>query len=108
MTENVFNVWEMQVRHWQPNDRSTMVEFSHIIVISVYHPVRGSNRYEYELTNIGTELDRRVNTVTSKKRILIGGDLNAQIGQTRRHLLMNASNASFGFQLTNIPVKELQ
>ena len=35
MTENVFNVWEMQGKHWQPNDRLTMVEFSNIIVVSV-------------------------------------------------------------------------
>ena len=67
MTENVFNVWEMQGKQWQPNDRLTMVKFSNIIVVSVYQPVRGSNGYEYELANIRSELDRQVNTVTSKK-----------------------------------------
>ena len=87
MTEIVFNVWEMQGKHWQPNDRLTTVEFSNIIVVSVYHPVRGSNGYEYELAN----------TMASKKRILIGGYFNAQIGQTSRQLLMNANHGSFGF-----------
>ena len=58
MTEIVFNLWEMQGKHWQPNDRLTTVEFSNIIVVSVYHPMRGSNGYEYELANIRTELDR--------------------------------------------------
>jgi len=108
MTEIVFNVWEMQGKHWQPNDRLTTVEFSNIIVVSVYHPVRGSNGYEYELANIRTELDRQVNTMASKKRILIGGDFNAQIGQTSRQLLMNASHGSFGFRSTNIQGEELQ
>ena len=36
MTEIVFNVWEMQGKHWQPNDRLTTAEFSNIIVVSVY------------------------------------------------------------------------
>ena len=67
MTENVFNVWEMQGKHWQLNNRLTMVEFSNIMVVSVYHPLRGSNGYEHELANIRTELDRQVNTVTSKR-----------------------------------------
>ena len=67
MTENVFNVREMQGKHWQPNGRLTMVEFSSIIVVSVCHPVRESNGYEYELANRRTELDRQVNTVTSRK-----------------------------------------
>ena len=108
MTENVFNVWDMQGKQWQPNDRLTMVEFSNIIVISVYHRVRGSNGYEYELANIRSELDRQVNTVTSKKRILIGGDFNAQIGQTSRLLLTNANKGSFGFRSTSIQGEELQ
>ena len=107
MTENVFNVWEMQGKQWQPNDRLTMAEISNITVVSVYQPVRGSNGYEYELANTRTELDRQVNTVTSKKRMLIGGDFNAQIGQTSRHLLTNANNGSFGFRLTNIQGEEL-
>ena len=98
----------MQGKRWEPNDRLTMVQFSNIIVVSVYHPVRGSSGYEYELANIRTELDRLVNTVTSKKRILIGGDFNAQIGQTSRHLIMNANNGSFGFRSTNIQGEELQ
>ena len=101
-------MWEMQGKHWQPNDRLTMVEFSNIIVVSVYHPVRESNGYEYELANIRTELDRQVNTVTSKKRILIGGDFNAQIGQTSRQLHKNANNGSIGFRSTNIQGEELQ
>ena len=105
MTENVFNVWEMQGKRWQPNDRLTMVEFSHIIVVSVYQPVRGSSGYAYELANIRTELVRQVNTVTSTKRILIGGDFNAQIGQTTRHLLTNANNGSFGFDRQIFRVK---
>ena len=108
MTENVFNVREMQGKRWQPNDRLTMVEFSSMIVVSVYHPVRGSSGYEYELANIRSELDRQVNTVTSKRRILIRGDFNAQIGQTSRHLLTNANNGSFGFRSTNIQGEELQ
>ena len=85
-----------------------MVTFSNIIVVSVYHPVRGSNGYEYELANIRTDHDRQVNTVTSKKRILIGGDFNAQIGQTSRQLHKNANNGSFGFRSTNIQGEELQ
>ena len=44
MTENVLNVWEMQGKQWQANDRLTMVELLNIIVVSVYQPVRGSNR----------------------------------------------------------------
>ena len=91
MTDIVFNVWEMQGKHWQLNDRLRTVEFSNIIVVSVYHPVRGSNGYEYELANIRTELDRQVNTMASKKRIL-----------------MTASHGSFGFRSTNIQGEELQ
>ena len=46
--------------------------------------------------------------MASKKRILIGGDFNAQIGQTSRQLLMNANHGSFGFRSTNIQGEELQ
>ena len=105
MTENVFNLWEMQGKHWQPNDKVTMVEFSNIIVASVYHPVRGSNRYEYELASIRTELDRQVNTVTTKKIILIGGEFNAESGQTSRQIHRNANNGSFGFDQQTFRVK---
>ena len=94
--------------HQQPNDRLTMVEFSNVIVVSVYHLVRGSDGYEYELANIRAELDRQVNTVTSKKRTLIRGDFNAQIGQTSRRLHKNGYNGSFSFRSTNIQGEELQ
>ena len=51
------------------------------ILSSVYRPVRGSAQYEQKIQEVRRELERAIHGDTSKQIVVIGGNINAQIGR---------------------------
>ena len=96
-----YRKWETEGRKWYPADRVTTVEFRDSILSSVYQPVRGSAQYEQQIQEVRRELERVTHGGTAKQVVVIGGDINAQIGRNIRAYDKSNTVGRYGFRRTN-------
>ena len=92
---------ETEGRKWYPADRVTTVEFRGAFLSSVYQPVRGSVQYEQQIQEVRRELERVIHGGMGKEVIVIGGDINAQIGRNIGAYDKSNTVGKNGFRKTN-------